>query len=888
MLNRIRVLGQRIRGLFSRRRLDEEFQQELDTHLEMLTEENLRRGLSPEEARRTARVQLGGITQLRETNREIWGFPWIETLIQDLRYGLRQFRRNPGFTAVAVLTLALGIGANTAIFSVVYAALIRPLPYRAPDRLASITELWPRLGVSGLSFIPSPEYVDFRDRNRVFEGLAAYGGGATLNLTGIDEPEHIEGVRVTATFFPLVGVEPFLGRAFLPGEDRPGGPRVVVLSYGLWQRHFGSDSHIIGRSITLGDAKWTVIGVMPSSFRFPDQRKAEVLMPIDLLNSPSWHAAKLDLRMIHILGRLRPHVTVAQAASDLNRILRESASDVPPTFRRMREGMKLSVIPLYDKLLGSLQMALWTLFGAVVFVLLIACVNVANLQLARAASRQREVAVRAALGAGRKRVARQLMTESVLLASLGGAAGVLLAFAGVHSLRALGPHDIHGLESVGIQGPVLAFALLTTLLTGVLFGLAPVVAASKLDLNEALKESAPAAHTGRGRRLRATLVMVEMALAMALMTGSGLLMRSLLRLTDVNLGFSPGQLLTLRIPLPENRYSKPAVQAAFFSQVLDRVKALPGVASVAAGGGLPMMGYGGLAGLVLGGQPEPPPGMAPDTPYTVVSPGYFGTLGITLVAGREFSDSDREGAPEVAIVNQALVRRYFPNQNPLGKTIKIRGGPWRTIVGLIHDVKQDSPDQNAAPQLFAPFLQSPDSEMDLAIRTTISRPLSLASAIRRQVQFIDKDQPVYDVATMETRLSDWLAPHRFNALLVGLFAALALALAAVGVYGLMSYSVGERTQEFGIRLALGAEKGNVLKMVIGQGLKLALIGVGIGIAGALALTRFMSSLLYGVTPTDPLTFTAVSLILIAVALLACYIPARRAANVDPMVALRYE
>lgn len=480
------------------------------------------------------------------------------------------------------------------------------------------------------------------------------------------------------------------------------------------------------------------------------------------------------------------------------------------------------------------------------------------------------------------------MTESVLLASLGGAAGVLLAFAGVHSLRALGPHEIHGLESAGIQGPVLAFALLITLLTGVLFGLAPIVATSKIDLNEALKESAPAAHAGRGRPLRAALVMVEMALAMALMTGSGLLMRSLLRLTDVDLGFSPRHLLTLRIPLPENRYSKPAAQAAFFSQVLDRVRTLPGVASVAAGGGLPMMGYGGLAGLVLGGQPEPPPGMAPDTPYTVVSPGYFRTLGIALVAGREFSDSDREGAPEVAIVNQALARRYFPNQNPLGKTIKIRGGPWRTIVGVIHDVKQDSLDQNAAPQLFAPFLQSPDSEMDLAIRAAVSRPLGLASAIRRQVQSIDKDQPIYDVATVETRLSDWLAPHEFNAFLIGLFAALALALAAVGVYGLMSYSVSERSREFGIRQALGARPQEVVSGIVGQGLKLTLVGVAIGVAGALVLTRFLSSLLYGVTPTDLLTFIAVSLILIAVALLACYIPARRAVKVDPMVALRYE
>ncbi|HET9179611.1 MAG TPA: ABC transporter permease [Terriglobia bacterium] len=873
--------------VFRRSRIEREMDEELRSHLELRAEDLEQQGLSEREAERQARVEFGGYQRYKEECREALGTRLLQELCQDIRYGLRQLRRNPGFTIVAVLTLALGIGANTAIFSVVYAALIRPLPYSEPGRLVSITEQWPHLGVSGLSFIPSPEYVDFRDRNRAFEGLAGYGGGVTLNLTGIDEPEHIEGVRVTATFFPLVGVQPFLGRAFLPDEDRSGGPRVVVLSNGLWQRHFGSDTRIIGRSITLGDAKWTVIGVMPPSFRFPDQRKADVLMPIDLLNSSSWYAAKDDLRMIHVLGRLRPHVTVAQAASDLNRILRESASNVPPIYARMREGMKLSVTPLYDKLLGRMQTALWTLFGAVVFVLLIACVNVANLQLARAASRQREVAVRAALGAGRKRVARQLMTESVLLASLGGAAGVLLAFAGVHSLRALGPHDIRGLESAGIQGPALVFALLIALLTGVLFGLAPVVAASEIDLSEALKESAPAAHAGHGRRLRAVLVMVEMALALALMTGSGLLMRSLMLLTDVDLGFSPGQLLTLRIPLPENRYSKPAAQAAFFSQVLDRVKALPGVASVAAGGGLPMMGYGGLAGLVLGGHPEPPPGMAPDTPYTVVSPGYFRTLGITLVAGREFSESDREGAPEVAIVNQTLARRYFPNQNRLGRTIKIRG-QWRTIVGVIHDVKQESLDQNAAPQLFAPFLQSPDSEMVLAIRTTLSRPLSLAAAVRRQVQLIDKDQPVYDVATMETRLSDWLAPHRFSAFLVGLFAALALVLAAVGVYGLMSYSVAERTREFGIRLALGARPQEVLSGVVGQGLKLALIGVAIGIAGALALTRFLASLLFGVKPTDPLTFIAVSLILIAVALAACYIPACRAAKVDPMVALRYE
>ncbi len=876
--------------MFWRKRKPSDFKAEIEAHLELETERLKEQGLSEEEARRAARRAFGNVTRAQERFYERGRWLWWDHLVQDLRFGLRMLRKNPGFTAVAILTLALGIGVNTTIFSVVNAVLIRPLPYRDPGRLVYISEFWPR--ETPFKTVPNPDFANWSEHDRLFDGLAAYGGAAEVNLTSLGEPERILGAKVTWDFFPLLGVQPSLGRGFLREEDQPGGRQVVLLSHELWQRRFGSNPSVAGSSVNLDGAPHTIVGVIPAGFRFPDDEfKAELFLPIVLPRVANWgSSAPENFRLIRPLARLKPGVTVYNVQAELSGLVQQTAGQEPPQFIRMRSGMEVRVTPLRERLAAPARPILLVLLCSVGLLLIMSCVNVASLQLARGAARQKELAVRAALGAPRLRIAAQLLTESLVLAMAVAPMALLVGFTGLRVLQALGPPQIPHLESVRPDHTVLLFTLIVATMTGILFGLSPAILASRVKLDEALKHSTSRSTLGHPQhRIRNVLVTTEIALAVVLLIGAGLLARTFIYLITVNPGFDPHHLLTLRITVSGNEYSKPEQQTAFYGQLLERVKALPAIQSADAGSGLPLLGWGSLRGTDVEGQPEAPPGLCPDVPCDAVSPGYFRTLRIPLIAGRAFSEQDRQGAPQVAIVNQAFARQFFPDQNVIGRHVRAgaRTGPWREIIGIMGNVRQLGPDRAEAPEIYIPYLQEPASDMDVVLRAA-GDPLNSAADVKAAVRAVDASQPAYDVATMEQRLSESIAPQRFNTLLVGTFALLALGLGAIGIYGVLAYSVARRTHEIGIRMALGARRGNVIKLVVGEGFKLTLIGVGLGIAGALVLTRFLTSLLYDVKPTDPLTFVVVSLVLIAVALAASYIPARWAAKVDPMTTLRCE
>jgi putative ABC transport system permease protein len=917
---------------FFRRDLTEKhLDAELQFHLEQRIADLVAAGMAPEEARRLARLEFGGPDQVKEECRDVGASHIIETFIQDIRYGLRQLRRNPGFTVVAVLTLALGIGANTAIFSVVNAVVLRPLPYAHSDRLVWIAESIPALKSEVVS---GGDYVDWKDQNHTLDRIAAYdtvyrgslsegsgsgGGSADFNLTGRGTPARVHSAFVSASFFATLGVEPQLGRAFTENEDQPSGPHVVVLTHSFWQQYFGSDAHVLGQTVNLDSAPYTVIGVMPASFRFPEDSDAQILMPL-ALNQAS-ERLRIAQRHVRIIGRLKPGVSLAAARADLDEIRKRAQPSGGPELaeggggpgrampapRRAGPGgqlrynhsgapemappaSELKVVPLAEHLAGNLRPAMLTLLGAVGLVLLIACANVANLMLTRASARTREVAVRAALGAGRWRLVRQLLAESVTLAVAGGMAGLLLAAWGVnviaHLLPAAAGGGILAVAAPKVDGNVLLFALAASIFTGILFGLAPAVTVTRSDLAEGLKEGAQVASPG-GRRgwLRGALAVSELSLALVLLIGAGLLIKSFYRLLQVNPGFAPERVLTMDLSLTDTRYPARRQKSEFFSQVLRRVESLPGVRSAALTDSLPLSPYRGFL-MMSPNRLLPSAALSGSTiammRMLTVSPGYFYTLGIPVLKGRTFTDHDDEHALKVAVVNEALARRLWPTEDPVGKQLNNM-----TVVGIVGNTHHEGLGQDTEAEFYVPYLQFSGDSMQLAVRTAAD-PDSVVSAVRAQVRAIDPEQPLYHVATMEQILSDSLAPRRLNMLLLGIFAGIAFTLATVGIYGVMAFSVTQRTHEIGIRMALGAQKSNVLKVVVGQGFKLTLMGVAIGIVGALALTRFLSSLLYGVKPTDPITFAAVSLILIAVALLACYIPARRATKVDPMVALRYQ
>ncbi|HET9531507.1 MAG TPA: ABC transporter permease [Blastocatellia bacterium] len=807
----------------------------------------------------------------------------MQTLWQDLRYGLRMLIKNPGFTAVAVLTLALGIGANTAIFSVVNTVLLQPLPYNDPDRLVMVWEEDTKRGYPRDTPAVA-NFIDWRDQNQVFEAMAAMAD-ASFNLTGAGEPERLEGRRVSASLFPLLGVEPHLGRAFLPEEDQPSVNRVVILSHGLWQRRFGSDNEIMGKPLTLNGESYTVVGVMPPGFRFPN---GETGLWVPIAFTPQ-QAASRGSHYLNVVARMKPGITLEQAQAEMSTIAERLQQQYPDT----NTGLGAVVVSLHEQLVGDIKPALLVLLGAVGFVLLIACANVANLLLARAAARQKEIAVRTALGASRLRLLRQFLTESVLLSALGGGGGLLMALWGVNLLRTFIPKNISQVQSITIDAGVLVFTLLVSLLTGLIFGLAPAAQASSFNLNETLKEGGRDSATGsRGNRIRGLLITTEIAVSLILLIGAGLLINSFLRLRSVDPGFRTDNLLTMRIVLSEQKYTDQPRRAAFYRELVRRIESLPGVQSAAVTNWIPLVLQGDSIGVSIEGQPDPGPGQMPIVVTRVIHPNYFRTMGIELLEGRQFDERDRVDSHRVIIVSETMARRFWPGEVAVGKRIKPgplnSSAPWLEIVGVVKDVRQFELGANPKPQMYVPYEQPVFFRPSHLVIKTDVEPLGLAAAVRSTVWEIDKDQPVSNITTMEGVLSESIARQRFSTLLLGIFATVALVLAAVGIYGVMSYSVAQRTHEMGLRMALGAQSRDVLKLVIGQGLRMAIAGITVGLAAAFALTRLMGSLLYGVSTVDPLTFAGVTLLLLSVALAACYVPARRATKVDPMIALRYE
>ncbi len=812
----------------------------------------------------------------------------METLLKDLRYGLRSLLKQPGFTVIAVITLALGIGANTAMFSVINAVLLRPLPYQDPSRLVTIWEESPERGLYQLP-ISYANYRDWIDQNRVFEQISAYTF-TNLNLTGAGEPARLSTVRTSASLFSLIGATPQLGRTFLTEEDKEGGNRVVILGHGLWQSRFGSDASIVGKSLTLNNQSYTVVGVMSPNFQFPVgfgylgrvlNDPTDLYVPIAATGTE----ASRGNYSFFALGRLKPGVTIDQARAEMTTIERRLEQQYPDS----NTGIGISLIPTQEQTVKEIRPALLVLLVAVAFMLLIACANIANLLLARAASRQKEIAIRTALGASRLRVLRLLLAESLMLSLAGGLLGLLLAFWGTDALMALTPDNIPRLNEVGVDARVFGFTLAVSLVTGIFFGLIPAIHASKPDLNEALKEgSRGAMGSSAGKRTRSILVAVEVALSLVLLIGAGLMIKSFARLQQVNLGFNPDKVLAVTLTLSQSRYPEAREQAAFFQETLDRLQSLPGVQSAGATTALPLTLELSGSDFRIEGHPEPEAGKEMLIHTRSVSPGYFGTLGISLLKGRDFSDRDNSDAPKTAIINNELARTYFSNEDPLGKRVTFDDGQsWISIVGVIGDVKQLGLDESAKPEVYFPYLQVSEPSMSLVVRTG-SDPLTLAAAVKNQIQTIDKDLPIDEAKTMEQLLAESVSGRRFNMLLLSVFALVALVLAVVGIYGVMSYTVTQRTHEIGIRVAIGAQPRDVFRMVIGQGMMLAMIGVAFGLVGAFGLTRLMTSMLFGVEPTDPATFIGIAVLLIGVALAACYIPGRRATKVDPLVALRYE
>jgi predicted permease len=811
------------------------------------------------------------------------------SLMEDLRYGFRMLVRNPGVTIAAVLALALGIGANTAMFSVVRAVLLRPLPYLEPERLVQIWQTGLR-GTGERDWLSYPNFLDWRKENRVFAEMAAYRYWL-FTVGGGDTPVAVSGLQATPQLFETLGTRALLGRTLLSEDDQPGRERVVVLSYGLWQRQFGADRAVIGRQTRVDGLYHTVIGVMPEEFQFPKTT------PVDLPYAPElWLPMRVDPDLKNresynywAVARLKPGVTMEQAQADLDAIALNLARIYPAS----NQGLGVSVTALQRHVTRGVRDPLLFLLGAIGLVLLIACLNVANLLLSRAEARKSEMAIRIALGATRRRLARQTLTESTLLGLLGGLSGLLVASWGVDLFRTFGPPAITRLGDTRIDVQVLIFTLILSLGTAFLFGLAPALFAWRRDANEALKESGwKATPSPLRRRLRGLLVAGEIALAVTLLISAGLLIRSFHRLVGTDPGFDPHNVLTGGIVLPGSDYPEGKQQAAFFQRVLERVQALPEVEVAAAVNSLPLTGINDQGSFRIEGRPKPPEGMDwawPNRPK--VSPRYFEAMGITLLRGRSFTSQDREGAPEVAIVSDVAARRYWPGGDPMGKRVSVNrrsGQPvWREIVGVVKGVSHFGLDVDRRPEIYVPYLQVPSFVMILAVRTR-GEPAELAAAIRREVATVDPDQAVFNMQTMEQLVSDSKSRRRFQTILSTVFATLAVILAAVGVYGVMAYAVSQQTREIGIRIALGAAHGDVLRIVLGQGFVLVLLGAGAGIAGALALTRLLSGFLYGIAATDPLTFLGASTVLAAIALMACYIPARRATKIDPMVALRYE
>jgi len=872
--------------------------EELSQHLEQEYARVLSHGASEEEARLTTLEELQNPDllgpELKRVESPVAQSPvvlgggrattMIGDLGQDLRYGLRMLLRSPAFTSIAVLALALGIGANTAIFSVVNAVLLQPLPFRNPDQLVIIWENATHLGFPKNT--PSPaNFLDWQRQSTVFSGMAAMAP-KNFNLTGSGEPERLDGRRVSANLFDVLGVQPRLGRGFLPQDDTPGA-HVVLLSNGLWQRRFGADPRVIGQPVNLNGESCTVIGVMPPGIQLPgfDNWQDQLWVPLAF---SSEEAAQRGNHFLEVIARRKPGVALQQARAEMDTVAAQLAKQYP------EENLRIGAVvnQLRDEFVGDIRPALLVLLGAVGFVLLIACANVANLLLARAAARQKEIALRLALGANRSRLTRQFLTESMLLALLGGAAGLFLAFVGLDVLKHFIPDGISQADSIMIDARVLGFTAIIAIATGFVFGLAPALQASRFSLNETLKEGGrDAAGGGKGARVRDLLVIAEVAVSFVLLIGAGLLINSFVHLRNLDPGFRPDHLLTAKIEMSELKYPDREHRLPFLDEILRRVRALPGVQSAAIAGNLPLTYNGDSMYIGVEGVPDPPPDQQMDVIYRAVGPGYFNTMQIPLLQGRDFNDQDTTAETSYkVIVSEKLAQHFWPGKNPIGKRLKSGSttaeGPWREVVGVVKDVRQNDFIAPPKMQMYLSYRQlkalAPNA---LVVRTTID-PLSLAGELRNAVWAVDKDQPVSNIDSMEHIVAGAVARQRFTALLLGIFATVALLLAAVGIYGVLSYSVAQRTREIGIRMALGAQRSEVLRMTVMQGLKLVGLGLVLGLGAAFLLTRVMVSLLFGTSTTDPLTFFGISLLLLAVALLASFIPALRATRVDPMIALR--
>lgn len=871
-----------------RRRSERDLDSEIRSYLDELIEEKIRAGIPFEEAKRQARMEAGGIEQVKEEVRAAHAGAWLDALLRDIGYALRMQRRGPGYTAAILVTFALGIGANTALFSVVNGLLLHGLPYRAADRLFYVYESWPHEPVVVTAI--SPDYAHWRNEGRCCEEMEAYGGGGTSTLTGAGDPERLNHTRITRGFLDLLGVKLALGRTFAAEEDRFGGPPVAILSYALWRRKFSSDPRIVGKTATLDGRDAVIVGILPESFIFPDNGvRAEILLPMALPADPTFYDPQL--RLVRVLARLKPGATPRAARDELYAITRNHAREEAPQFVIMRKNMDVLLTPMREHLAGDVRLLILILQGAVALVLLIGCSNVANLQLARSVSRWREMALRSALGAQRTRLMRQLLTESLLLSLAGGGLGLLLGYAALRYLKLALPANLQLLPAIQIDYAVLAVTSAAAILVGILTAIAPVMATSQIDLTTALQaDSGRASGSSGHQRLRGVFVTAEIAMAIVLLAASGLLVRTFVRLSSSELGFEPRGVLTMRVSLPfafdGASESQRQTQASFFAQLLERARRLPGVDVAAIGNGLPRTGIFSMGvGVNVEGEPAAPPGGRPTIPDASVSEGYFRALGIPVLRGRPITAEDRDGPPRVVVVNQAFEDRFFPNRDAVGKHIVFGNNTRAEVVGIVGNVRERL---RLAPQavIYESFRQLHDPENILILKS--SAPRTLIRAATDAVHSIDPSVPVDDVATMDERIAESLSSDRTNMLLMGIFAALGLIQAAIGIFSVIAYVVSRRTHEIAIRMALGARAWDAFGLVLRQGLILTAEGIGFGIFGALLATRALRKLLYGVTPGDPVTLACAVALLTIVAMAACYLPARRAARLDPASALRHD
>jgi len=874
------TLKRRWRALIHKEQLEQELDDELQFHLEQDIAQNIKSGMTPDEARSAALKAFGNLVLSKEESRDARGVRWVENILQDVRYSGRLFLKNPAFSLVVVLTLALGISANTAIFSFANGILLRPLPYPDSDRLAVVDETALKRGVNSMS-VSYPNFLDWRERNTVFEGIGLHFGTNRFALSGNGQAEELRGSYVSYGLFEVLRVSPVLGRTIAKAEDTPDTDDVVILGYELWQRRFGGDTKIIGQRIALNTYSRTVIGVMPPGFKFPEE--SELWAPLGL--TPQTFT-RTD-HGLSAIARLKDGVTFEQAQAEMDRIAAQIEQENPVS----NEGLGVGVTSLHKNLSGDYRKALFILLGVVGCVLLVACVNVANLMLARASARQKEVALRAALGASRLRVIQQLLTESLMLAVAGGVLGLLLSVGALRLLLASIPIKLPFWMNFGIDLRVLAFTVGVTVLTGLVFGSIPALQTSRVNLNDTLKEGGRRSLTSIRTFSRSVLVIAEIALSLVLLVGAGLMIQSFLRLRSVDVGLNPKGVATASVTLPRLKYPEKPQRAAFFKQLVEQVTALPGVEAAAATATVPLSGGFWGRSLTVEGYPVLSVGQAPMIQHTVVTPNYFRTMGIILLSGRDFTAADTAGAPLVTIIDERLASEYWANESPIGKRVRFGppedNEPWHTVIGVVRSVRHERMQEETRKSVYLPHQQMPVNGMSVVMRTS-GDPRTLAPAIRRVVNQMDHDIPVNKTPTMDEVMAESVWQPRLYTMLFTVFGVGAMVLAVIGIYGVMAYLVVTRTHEIGVRMALGATARNVFGLIVGRGMKLTIIGVLLGIVGAYGLTRLMRSLLFNISTTDPITFTSISVLLVLVAFIACYIPARRATKVNPLVALRYE